>query len=303
MKSCCVCGVNETTNRIILNRKDGKHYCKRHRDQLKRTNKILDSDKSKPDKIKYCDVCGTSSLKTRIYETDRYPPYKFICRKHNLQLNRHGKVFERTIRDSNEYIFNGDYVEIKIFNKKSEYKCSTFIDIDDFDKINDSKIYEKYGYARVNINNSNGKKIFLHRMLLEVDDKNIFVDHINHNTLDNRKNNLRIVSIKQNMYNTKKDINKGVRYDKKVNRYGSSIMFNYKSIWLGKYDLFEEAKIARYFAEIKLFGEYRNKDYDDEIKEMFKKLNNIQIENIIKNLKRKNIDFSIKEIYEEMVIK
>lgn len=44
----------------------------------------------------------------------------------------------------------------------------------------------------------------LHRFLLDVTDSSLQVDHINKNTLDNRRENLRIVSQSENMANAKR---------------------------------------------------------------------------------------------------
>lgn len=55
---------------------------------------------------------------------------------------------------------------------------------------------EPYGRGTVD-----GKKIYLHRFIMEVDNKYIEVDHINHNTLDNRKDNLQLVSASENCLN------------------------------------------------------------------------------------------------------
>lgn len=41
----------------------------------------------------------------------------------------------------------------------------------------------------------------LHRLIMCVWDKNLFVDHINHNTLDNRKDNLRVCTKSENNRN------------------------------------------------------------------------------------------------------
>ena len=48
------------------------------------------------------------------------------------------------------------------------------------------------------------KTVYMHRFILGVDDRAVTVDHINKNTLDNRRRNLRIVTSSQNCQNRKK---------------------------------------------------------------------------------------------------
>lgn len=45
-----------------------------------------------------------------------------------------------------------------------------------------------------------GKKIYLHRFLMD-SPEGLIVDHINHQTLDNRRENLRVVTHSENMKN------------------------------------------------------------------------------------------------------
>lgn len=54
-------------------------------------------------------------------------------------------------------------------------------------------------------NRKDGKYIYLHRLILGVD-SSLYVDHINGNTLDNRKNNLRPVTRAQNQMNKRTSI-------------------------------------------------------------------------------------------------
>jgi hypothetical protein len=55
-------------------------------------------------------------------------------------------------------------------------------------------------YARACIN---GRKVYLHRFVMRAECDN-HVDHINHCTLDCRKENLRIVSYEENMKNRRR---------------------------------------------------------------------------------------------------
>lgn len=58
----------------------------------------------------------------------------------------------------------------------------------------------KEGYIHSRINN---KIICLHRLILGVADRKILVDHIGHTPYDNRKANLRKVTVSQNQMNKK----------------------------------------------------------------------------------------------------
>lgn len=93
-------------------------------------------------------------------------------------------------------------------------------------------------------------------------DKKLQVDHINHNTFDNRKSNLRIVTVSQN------NMNKGLRRDNTTGytgvvwsnvsgKYLANIKINQKRIHLGTFSKIEDAVRARREAEEKYFGEYR----------------------------------------------
>lgn len=69
------------------------------------------------------------------------------------------------------------------------------------------------------------KSIGMHRLILNAP-KNKVVDHINHNTLDNRKENLRIVSFRQNRQNLKINTTSkysGVCWDKKLKKWFARI--------------------------------------------------------------------------------
>ena len=180
---------------------------------------------------------------------------KGYCSKHYTQLRRHGEVLDRTKYDSNEIIIHDTYAEIIIYNQKCEEIAKALIDIDDIEKCKQYKwFFSGHGY----IVNSNYIK--LHRFITNCP-KGKEVDHINHNKLDNRKSNLRICTHQEN--NCNKGLMKtntsgvtGVSWDESRGKWIAYI----KGENLGRFNTKDEAIKARKEAEIKYFGEYRNRE-------------------------------------------
>ena len=85
------------------------------------------------------------------------------------------------------------------------------------------------------------------------------VDHINRNTLDNRKCNLRIVTQFQNNQNQSHNTSGkvGVSFCKQNRKYKAYIKVNGKQISLGYYKYFNDAVKARIKGERKYFKEVR----------------------------------------------
>lgn len=88
------------------------------------------------------------------------------------------------------------------------------------------------------------------------------IDHINHDRLDNRPENLRDVTHVENTRNSKLSTantsgTTGVYWDKSRKLWIASIKVNYKSISLGRYADIEDAIAARSVAN-KLFGFHEN---------------------------------------------
>lgn len=112
-----------------------------------------------------------------------------------------------------------------------------------------------------------GKIISMHRYIYFNGDiekmkrTDLVVDHINGDTTDNRRCNLRLVTMQQNLLNRKTSRkNKvglaGVTYNKKNDKYYVKIRKSGKTYNLGSYKTFEEAKNARIQGEIKYYGEF-----------------------------------------------
>lgn len=109
---------------------------------------------------------------------------------------------------------------------------------------------------------TDGKMKFLHRIIMNVDNSKLLVDHINHNQYDNRKNNLRLCNIKENCRNTSlsKNNTTGVNgvSQMKNGKYRAYINVDKKQIYLGVFNTITEAKKARDDASVKYYGEFAN---------------------------------------------
>lgn len=91
--------------------------------------------------------------------------------------------------------------------------------------------------------------------------KGFVVDHINGNILDNRKENLRVCTHTQNMWNRKTHKNnklgvKGVYYCPHRCKYVAQIKVNKKKINLGRFNLLEDAAQAYRDAALLYHGEF-----------------------------------------------
>ena len=123
----------------------------------------------------------------------------------------------------------------------------------------------KYAYRRKYMGRINGKwqfeSIYMHRLINKTPE-GFETDHINHNKLDNRQENLRTVTHQQNSMNIsfkRKDNTSGTRgvwFDKERNKWAVEIMLNQKKIHIGRYAELEEAKKQRLTAETTYFKEY-----------------------------------------------
>lgn len=148
----------------------------------------------------------------------------------------------------------------------------TIVDEDDYDWLIESKWCcsmnkSKKPYAAKAIVNSNGRKsmTLLHRLILNAP-KGVFVDHINHNTVDNRKQNLRLCDYAGNSrnrikFNGKSSIYKGVSWNKKSQKWRSSIMANSYPIYLGEFESEEVAAITYDEAAIRYHGEFASLNF------------------------------------------
>lgn len=222
-----------------------------------------------------CEICGRETKKKI-----RYGGYT-LCIKHKNQLQRHGKFLDnnpRTRRDLND--FRIDYQSnIAIFDlyDPKQYKNGEFIiDLDDLELVRYHKWRSSYGNIETGNSTKNNPTITLGRLILNCKDNDSMVNHINGNTLDNRKCNLRICTTANKFY-TKISTTGfiGVSPEKRRGRktkYNAKISYSGKSIHIGSYILLAEAVYARWVAETYLFDKCRNCNNDAAINEQIDKI-------------------------------
>ncbi len=140
----------------------------------------------------------------------------------------------------------------------------TLVDDDDYDWLMQWKWIAAYSPVNnryyVHRRDGKNKTIIMHREILNAP-KGFHVDHINLDTLDNRRENLRVATNSQNQYNKPLQKNntsgyKGVTYFKQFGKWVARIRVNNKSIYLGVFDTPEAAADARKIAAIELHGEF-----------------------------------------------
>lgn len=142
--------------------------------------------------------------------------------------------------------------------------------------INDYELIKNYswriGYAGyvVTTLNDDHTVLRMHRLILNTDDEDQLIDHINHDKADNRRSNLRIVTNSQNQMNSRNRQNtsghKGISWHIRKRKWIAYIGYNNRIVYLGIFDDINDAISARKNAEQKYFGEYAyNEDQDTAI--------------------------------------
>lgn len=180
-----------------------------------------------------CSFCGKQFL--------RFKKEVLKAKKHYCS----NKCRYLASRQQNEFIEYADYIEIK--NKNH----SILLDKEDFYNIS-SKI-TVYKKPKDNTYYAFVLKKPLHRIIMNCP-KGKVVDHINHNGLDNRKENLRICNVADNNRNRSLSSRNtsgytGISWSTKMNKWKVSLQKGDKSFHGGYFDNIEDAIKSRKFLE------------------------------------------------------
>jgi hypothetical protein len=140
-----------------------------------------------------------------------------------------------------------------------------YVDAADYDWLSQWTWHLASGYA---IRHEGKKRIYMHREIVQAA-KGIFVDHMNHNKLDDTRTNLRPCTLGENARNRVKNAGatsrfKGVHYCTSKGRWRAQLWFMHKGVWLGTFT--DEIKAARAYdrAAVRHFGEFAHLNFPEE---------------------------------------
>ena len=144
------------------------------------------------------------------------------------------------------------------------------VDDDMYEELNQYNWYARYNKstnhfyviraAKIIKVNKSAKHLRMHRVIMNCPE-GMVVDHINHDTLDNRRSNLRICTVAQNTYNRRpnkksKSKYKGVGWRENRSHWHVAISVNGKKISLKTFKCEHEAARAYNEAALKYHGEF-----------------------------------------------
>jgi hypothetical protein len=153
-------------------------------------------------------------------------------------------------------------------SKKNKGKYVALVDDEDYEYLNQFKWravkdYNTFYASRSIMVNGLRKDIKMHRLIMNVSDPKILIDHFYGNGINNQRYNLRICDNKQNQQNANPQTNnkskyKGVSFNKIKNKWRARITVDKKTISLGYFR--EEREAAHVYNEncLKYFGSYAN---------------------------------------------
>jgi hypothetical protein len=215
---------------------------------------------------------------------EKVPTCKCGCGR-AVKYNKRYKRFNITVqghRTKKDYIitYQNNLITKFLIESPKFGKIEVIVDTEEWDWIKNRAWHLQPGKRNGEFYAYSARDSSLQKILLGIKGTDICIDHINHNSLDNRKSNLRICSPKENCRNSRKPNKKnstskykGVFYSKGIKKFMSVIGFDNKSIHLGVFLYEINAALAYNKAAIKLYGKFAYLNDLSNIKEFPKEPN------------------------------
>lgn len=178
-----------------------------------------------------------------------------MCKSCYLKIaNRNSIPFKRL---ENIYEFRDGYMVGYATNTNNEF----YFNVEDYEKVKMVCWHEEANGYIFGYDCESKKKIALHRYVMDCEQDDFVLDHINRNPKDCRRENLRLCTQSENTYNrsiykNNKSGYRGVFFDKRSNKWIAYINKDYKRYTLGYYEDKDIAIAKRIAAEKELFGRY-----------------------------------------------
>ncbi|MPM00582.1 hypothetical protein SDC9_46809 [bioreactor metagenome] len=215
----------------------------------------------------YCGLCLYNGGATNCARVDGRCDAKWNENEISLDLAEDKRI-------KNDYVIKGNTVEITLENTDRV----ALIDLDDLHKLHamDAQVYACYYkevdeyYAQITLHcgvkdgKAISKVIRLQDIIIGKENvpKGYKIDHANHNGLDDRKGNLRVIPARSNSRNRKgpnknnKSGYRNVMWATKENRWVVTLMIDGKQKYFGRYkDVHEAGRVAKEMRE-KYYGEF-----------------------------------------------
>ena len=209
---------------------------------------------------------------------------KIICKEHGIftqtpngHMDGHGcakcgvvlasegrRKFHRARKQNQIYYGPVPYKSRMIPLSRGEF---AIVDEDQYESLSKTTWNYNRGYA---VNNKIiGAETFMHRVIMNVTDRDVIVDHKNRYPLDNRRQNLRECTFLQNTYNTRPQENstskyKGVCWNTRAGKWIVSISPKNRKLHIG---FFTSEILAAQAYDLKakeLFGEFAYLNFPDQ---------------------------------------
>ena len=212
-----------------------------------------------------CNQCGKEIPSTNTHSIVYNSMSLILCGKHYSQYIKYGHFLDsdsKSCHDMNEYEITPEGVWIYTFNRKCEPSGKFLIDLDDLERV----LSKKWRYWKGRYYTGNVEIVQISRFIMESSEEEV-IDHINGNPADNRRCNLRVTTQNKNLLNkellsTNTTGISGVWYDNNRKKWCAEIKMNGIKCMLGRYDEKADAAFVRYYAETKLFKEFRSNRND-----------------------------------------